>query len=146
MVCLLLGKIISIKAIDIGFLFSKDQNIYNMNKKITLVLLVGIFVFAFGNMATAQKKSSKEKTEVAKEAVPLSEKMKNPEKYNPTPQTVKTKVSKNPTNKRTVAEEIRDLKVVIARLEAKEEKLPFEEKRLTQLKKQLAEKEKVAKK
>lgn len=117
-----------------------------MNKKITLVLLVGIFVFAFGNMATAQKKSSKEKTEVAKEAVPLSEKMKNPEKYNPTPQTVKTKVSKNPTNKRTVAEEIRDLKVVIARLEAKEEKLPFEEKRLTQLKKQLAEKEKVAKK
>lgn len=116
-----------------------------MTKKITIVLLVGIFVFAFGNMATAQKKTSTAKTEVKKE-VPLSEKMKNPEKYNPTPQTAKNKASKNPTNKRTVAQEIRDLKIVITRLEAKEEKLPFEEKRLTQLKKQLAEKEKAVKK
>lgn len=124
---------------------TQDQNINNMTKKITLALLVGIFVFAFGNMATAQKKTSKVKSEVKKE-VPLSEKMKNPEKYNPTPQTVKTKASKNPTNQRTVAQEIRDLKIVIARLEAKEEKLPFEQKRLTQLKKQLAEKEKVSKK
>ncbi|MFK7949985.1 MAG: hypothetical protein AB8G11_20515 [Saprospiraceae bacterium] len=116
-----------------------------MTKKITLALLIGIFVFAFGNMATAQKRTSTTKTEVKKE-VSLAEKMKNPEKYNPTPQTVKTKASKNPTNKRTVTQEIRDLKIVIARLEAKDEKLPFEERRLTQLKKQLAEKEKTVKK
>lgn len=124
-----------------------------MTKKITLALLVGIFVFAFSNMAMAQKKTSTAKSEVktevkteVKKEVSLSEKMKNREKYNPTPQTVHTKASKNPTNKRTVAQEIRDLKIVIARLEAKEEKLPFEEKRLTQLKKQLAEKEKAVKK
>lgn len=120
-----------------------------MTKKITLALLVGIFVFAFSNMATAQKKTSTAKSEVkteVKKEVSLSEKMKNPEKYNPTPQTVQTKASKNPVNKRTIMEEIRDLKIIIARLEAKEEKLPFEEKRLTQLKKQLAEKEKAAKK
>lgn len=120
-----------------------------MTKKITFALLVGIFIFAFSNMATAQKKTSKEiskeTTEVVKKEVPLSEKMKNPEKYNPTPQTVATKASKNPTNKRTVAQEIRDLKIVITRLEAKEEKLPFEEKRLVQLKKQLAEKEQAQK-
>ena len=116
-----------------------------MTKKITFALLVGIFIFAFNNVATAQKKSSKKTTEVVKKEVSLSEKMKQPEKYNPTPQAVATKASNNPTNKRTTAQEIRDIKIVIARLEAKKEKLPFEEKRLIQLKKQLAVKEKAVK-
>lgn len=112
-----------------------------MTKKITLTLLVGIFVFAFGVSATAQKKTNSP----AKENITVAEKMKTPEKYNPTPQTVQTKASKNPTNKRTVKQEIRDLKIVIARLEAKEEKLPFEVKRLAILKKELAKKEKAVK-
>jgi hypothetical protein len=124
-----------------------------MIKKITLAVLAVMFVFVFSSNAIAQKGSTDkeaeaikaEKTEVKQDVVPLSEKMKNPEKYNPTPQTVQTKVSNNPTNKRTITQEIKDLKVVINRLETKEDKLPFEEKRLTQLKQQLTEKEKILK-
>ena len=124
-----------------------------MINKITLAVLAVMFVFVCSSNAIAQKattdKETKEtktaKAEVKHDAVPLSEKMKNPEKYNPTPQTVQTKVSNNPTNKRTITQEIKDLKIVINRLENKEDKLPFEEKRLTQLKQQLTEKEKVLK-
>ena len=47
---------------------------------------------------------------------------------------------------RTVEQEIQDLKFVIKNLEAKEDKIPFEVKRLAELKKQLAEKEKAVKK
>lgn len=125
-----------------------------MINKITLAVLAVMFVFVFSSNAIAQKATTNKeteetkaaKTEVKQDAVPLAEKMKNPEKYNPTPQVVQTKVSQNPTNKRTVSEEIKDLKIIINRLEAKEDKLPFEEKRLTQLKQQLVEKEKTLKK
>jgi hypothetical protein len=47
---------------------------------------------------------------------------------------------------RTVEQEIIDLKFVIKNLEAKEEKIPFEVKRLAELQKQLVKKEKTVKK
>jgi len=114
-----------------------------MTKKITLSLLVGIFIFAFSSSAIAQDKT---KATTVTHKTEVVEKQKNPEKYNPRPQTVQNKASKNPIRKRTVEQEIKDLKTIIARLDAKEEKLPFEVKRLALLKKQLAEKEKAVKK
>ncbi len=110
-----------------------------MSKKIILTLFVGILVFAFSETAFAQKESTTKK--VAETTI--TEKMKTPEKYNPKPQSVATKASKNPIRPaKTKAEEIRDLKIIIKKLEAKENKLPYDEKRLTRLKKELVEKEK----
>lgn len=110
-----------------------------MSKKIILTLFVGILVFAFSESAFAQKKSTAKKAE----EVTVAEKMKSPEKYNPKPQATVTKASKNPIRPaKTKAEEIRDLKIIIKRLEAKENKLPYEVKRLTRLKKELVEKAK----
>jgi hypothetical protein len=110
-----------------------------MSKKIILTLFVGILVFAFSESAFAQKKSTAKKAE----EVTVAEKMKSPEKYNPKPQAATSKLSKNPIRPaKTKAEEIKDLKIIIKRLEAKEDKLPYEVKRLTRLKKELAEKAK----
>lgn len=113
-----------------------------MTKKITLTLLVGIFIFAFNMSATAQKKTNSTTVE---EVTPVTEKQKRVEQYNPRPQEVQNKASKNSIRQRSLEEEIRDLKSVIARLEAKTERLPFEEKRLAQLKQDLALKEKALK-
>lgn len=110
-----------------------------MSKKIILTLFVGILVFTFSESAFAQKELTSKKSEKTS----VSEKMKTPEKYNPKPQATTSKTSKNPIRPaKTKAEEIRDLKIIIKRLEAKESKLPYEDKRLTRLKKELAEKEK----
>jgi hypothetical protein len=96
-------------------------------------------VFAFSESTFAQKRSTTKK--VAETTV--AEKMKTPEKYNPKPQATVSKASKNPTRPaKTKAEAIRDLKIIIKRLEAKENKLPYDNKRLTRLKKELTEKEK----
>jgi cell division protein FtsL len=115
-----------------------------MTKKITLSLLVGIFVLAFSTSTIAQDKTKA--TTAKEEAVSVAKKQENPEKYNPRPQEIQNKASQNPIRIRTVEQEIQDLKFVIKNLEAKKEKLPFEVKRLAELKKQLTEKEKVVKK
>jgi|AntRauTorckE5430_2_1112549.scaffolds.fasta_scaffold02724_2 cell division protein FtsL len=117
--------------------------INNMTKKITLSLLVGIFIFAFSTSAIAQDKT---KSTTEKEAVSIVKKQENAEQYNPRPQQIQNKASKNPIRVRTVEQEIIDLKFVIKNLEAKEEKIPFEVKRLAELQKQLVEKEKTVKK
>jgi cell division protein FtsL len=117
-----------------------------MAKKITLSLLVGIFVFAFSTAAIAQDKT---KSTTANEAVSVVKKQENVEQYNPRPQEIQNKASQNPIRVRTVEQEIKDLKFVIKNLEAKKEKtplLPFEVNRLAELKKQLAAKEKAVKK
>jgi peptidoglycan hydrolase CwlO-like protein len=113
-----------------------------MTKKITLSLLVGIFVFAFSSSAIAQDKT---KSTAKEGVVSVAKKQENPEKYNPRPQEIQNKASQNPIRVRTVEQEIKDLKTIIARLEAKEDKIPFEVKRLAELKKQLVEKEKALK-
>lgn len=114
-----------------------------MTKKITLSLLVGIFIFAFSTSAIAQDKT---KSTTEKEAVSIVKKQENAEQYNPRPQQIQNKASKNPIRVRTVEQEIIDLKFVIKNLEAKEEKIPFEVKRLAELQKQLVKKEKTVKK
>jgi uncharacterized low-complexity protein len=111
-----------------------------MSKKIILSLLTGVLMCGFSSIATAQNQKNPNTDEAV---VKVATKEKAAERRNPEPQAVQTKASANPIRApKTVEQEVKELKRVIAHLEAKTTKLPFEEQRLVRLKKELAEKEK----